>query len=96
MLVEDAIHHLNLPYTYEILPVPKEKRAARQMLGKMSSEMLVVLRDDLIEHAFRNFEEYKALTKEPEDARLAQGVGSGEGSSTETPRESSPPQQEGV
>lgn len=91
MLVEDAIHHLNLPYTYEILPVPPEKRAARQMLGKASAEMLVVLRDDLIEHAVRTFNEYKALTNGEESVRLAQGVGSGAGSSTEAPRESSTP-----
>lgn len=58
--LNEAIHALRLPYTYQIIPGPPEKVKARQQLGMMVCEILEGMRDEFVTAAIANWP-----TKEP-------------------------------
>lgn len=46
--LEEAIHYLKLPYTYEVTTTDAKKLNARKQLCGMSIEVLEAMRDELI------------------------------------------------
>lgn len=58
--INEAITTLNIPYTYTLLRnVTPEKANARKTLGMMSAEMLVNMRDELLEKAWDDYKRSK-------------------------------------
>lgn len=49
--LHDAQSTLNLPYTYQLIKVPVEKRKAREQLGTMAAPMVCDMRDELMKEA---------------------------------------------
>jgi len=68
--LDNAIRALILPYTYAISGIDRERQEARHKLGVMVADILVDMRDDLVEHAVSAWLATRALTKDPEDVIL--------------------------
>ena len=69
--LDNASRLLKLDYTYEVIKVSEEKRAARMQLGKMAAEIVELMRDELLLAGMRSY--LRGLTKPEQDAILGNG-----------------------